>query len=154
MDPSSYAVSDYERKTYYNGVAGSGEGPPLVYRTGADKYPWIEPKGEHAHQPSKAACGVFGTPLNAVWNTVAFQICDLINERKIQYSSIDVARFTTFEEDGKETVGPVVIWIGVHPGSTSAYTAHEASQEILELLEKNGVEGVEVEWRESVLQQL
>jgi hypothetical protein len=43
----------------------------------------------------------------------------------------------------------VVIWVGVYPDSTSAETAHKVSQDILELLEKNGVKGVEVEWHET-----
>jgi hypothetical protein len=47
-------------------------------------------------------------------------------------------------------LGPVVIWVGVYPGSTSADTAHEVSQNILDLLEKNGVMGVEIEWHEAV----
>ncbi len=40
--------------------------------------------------------------------------------------------------------------VGVNPGSTSADSAHEVSQSILELLEKNEVRDVEVEWYEVV----
>ena len=68
---------------------------------------------------------------------------------KISYS-IDPARFITHGEGGEETLGPVVIWVGVYPGSTSADTAHEVSQNILELLEKSRVKDVEVEWHEAV----
>ena len=68
---------------------------------------------------------------------------------KTRYS-IDPARFITHGEDGEETLGPVVIWVGVYPGSTSADTAHEVSQNILELLEKSRVKDVEVEWHEAV----
>ena len=56
------------------------------------------------------------------------------------------------EDEG--SLGPVVIWIGVIPGSTSSDTAHEVSQEILVLLLKNGVENVVVEWHEAVVQRL
>ncbi|KAI6106624.1 hypothetical protein EDD16DRAFT_1523830 [Pisolithus croceorrhizus] len=73
----------------------------------------------------------------------------LVKDRKLSIS-IGLARFVTHEEDGRGTPGPVVIWIGVHPGSTAADTAHEVSQNILELLEKNGVKDVEVEWHEVV----
>jgi hypothetical protein len=48
----------------------------------------------------------------------------------------------------------VVIWIGVRPGSTTADTAYEISQDILALLRKNGIVGVIVEWREAVPQTL
>ena len=68
-----------------------------------------------------------------------------------------MARFFTHglqEEGEKGTLGPVIVWIGVKPGLTSVDTAHNASQEILALLQKNGVEDVEVEWREAVLQKL
>ncbi|KAF9481578.1 hypothetical protein BDN70DRAFT_803146 [Pholiota conissans] len=140
------AVSDYERKTYYNGVAGPKEGPPLFYRTGSAKYSGVDPKGQHVHQPTKSLRGVYCTPLNDAWNNVDFQIRDVIRVRKIRYSFIDPARFV----DGNETEGPIIIWIGVFPGSTSADVAKEASQDILELLEKNGVEGADIEWRESV----
>ncbi len=46
--------------------------------------------------------------------------------------------------------GPVVIWIGVYPGPTTADTAHDVSENVLGLLESYEIEGVEVEWRESV----
>ena len=69
--------------------------------------------------------------------------------------SVDPARFFTHPaEGGKGSLGPVVIWIGVEPGTTSPETAHEVSQEILALLRRNGVEGIVVEWREAVLQRL
>ncbi len=54
----------------------------------------------------------------------------------------------------KGSLGPVVIWVGVMPGSTSPETAHDVSQQILALLRKNGVEDVVVEWREAVAQKL
>jgi len=146
---SAYAVSDYERTSYYNGITDEGDHPDLLYCTGSAKYPWIEPKGRHAYQPTKSLCGVYRTPLNDIWSTVGPQVRELVKDRKIRYSSINPARFITHGEDREETLGPVVIWVVVYPGSTSADTAHEVSQNILELLEKNGVKGVEVEWCEA-----
>jgi hypothetical protein len=146
---SIFAVSHYERTSYYSGITDAGDQPDLLYRTGSDKYPWIQPKG-NAYQPIKSLRGVYCTPLNDVWSTVGPQVRDLVKDRNIHYCSIDTARFVTHGEDGEETLGPVVIWVGVYPGSTSADTAHEVSQNILELLEKNGVKGVEVEWHEAV----
>ncbi|KAF5370697.1 hypothetical protein D9758_002097 [Tetrapyrgos nigripes] len=111
---------------------------------------WIHrPTGRHAHQPTKSVRGVYGTPLNGIWSNVGLQVRDLVRGLKTRYS-IDPARFVTHGEDGKETLGPVVIWVGAYPGSTSADTAHEVSQDILKLLEKNGVKDVEVEWHEAV----
>ena len=105
----------------------------------------------------KSLRGVYGTALNKVWDVVGPQILDIVKARHIPWSSIDTARFFTHGPPGEEekgTLGPVVVWIGVKPGLVSPDTAHDASQEILALLKKNGVEDVEVEWREAVLQRL
>jgi hypothetical protein len=106
------------------------------------------------HIPVKSLHGVFDTPLNGVWDTVGPQIRDLIKARQIHWSSVNPARFFTHAPLGeaKGSLSPVVIWVSVIPSSTSADTAHEVSREILDLLLKNGVEGVVVEWCEAVLQ--
>ncbi|KAK7049630.1 hypothetical protein VNI00_005661 [Paramarasmius palmivorus] len=52
-------------------------------------------------------------------------------------------------EEEKGTLGPVVIWVGFKPGSTSPETAHDVSQQVLALLRTNGVDDVVVEWREA-----
>ncbi|KAK7437159.1 hypothetical protein VKT23_018786 [Stygiomarasmius scandens] len=147
---SNYAVSEYERTTYYNGITDDGDHPDLLYRSDFLENPFPKPKGRHAHLPSKSVQGVYNTSLNKVWDTVGPQIRDLVKNHKVRYSSIDPARFVTYGEDDTETLGPVVIWVGVYPGSTSPDTAHEVSQDILALLVKNGVEGAVVEWREAV----
>ncbi|KAG2119820.1 uncharacterized protein F5147DRAFT_742104 [Suillus discolor] len=72
--------------------------------------------GRHAHIPVKSLRGVFNTPLNGVWDAVAPQICDLIKAQKIDWSSIDLARFFTHAplgEEAKGGLGPVVIWVSV-----------------------------------------
>ncbi|KAI0055877.1 hypothetical protein BV25DRAFT_1872997 [Artomyces pyxidatus] len=97
---------------------------------------------------------VFKTPLNAVWDTVAPQIREFLKSRKILYSAIQTARFVTHGEDGRNTVGPVVIWIATHPGTTTAETALDASSGILAILRANGVEGTVVEWYEGAVERL
>ncbi|KAH9963592.1 hypothetical protein BC827DRAFT_1281393 [Russula dissimulans] len=142
------------RTSYYNGIAGDGDHLDLIYRSDFLTTPFPKPVGRHAHIPVKSVHGVFDTPLNDVFGS---QIRDLIKARKIDWSSVDPARFFTHAslgEEAKESPGPVVIWVGVIPSSTSADTAHEVSREILSLLLKNGVEGVVVEWREAVPQRL
>ncbi|KAK7681713.1 hypothetical protein QCA50_015060 [Cerrena zonata] len=93
---------------------------------------------------------------NKVWITTSLHIVDIIKDRKINLVSVGTARFfTNPTEEGREgSLGPVVIWIGVKPGTTSPNTAHEASQEILAYLKSEGIKGVEVEWKESLLQKL
>ncbi|KAM5531085.1 hypothetical protein V8D89_015250 [Ganoderma adspersum] len=147
---SSEAPSEYERLSYYNGITSDGHHPVLLYRSDLSTNAFPKPKGRFAHIPTKSVQGVYNTSLNNVWHTVGPQIRDLLKGREVRYSSIDPARFVTYEEDDAEILGPVVIWVGVYPGSTSPDTAHEVSQHILALLIKNGVQGAVVEWREAV----
>ncbi|KZT09279.1 uncharacterized protein LAESUDRAFT_748449 [Laetiporus sulphureus 93-53] len=151
-DATAYVLSDWERTTYYNGI--SPDHPELLFRSDLIENPFPIPKGRHPHLPTKTVHGVFNTPLNAVWGTVAPQICELLKARKIRYSAINTARFVTHGEDGKDTLGPVVIWIATHPTTTTAENAHDASPDILALLKANAVEGVVVEWYEGAVEKL
>jgi hypothetical protein len=154
---SVHGPDEYERTSYYNGITGDGDHPDLVYRSDFLTTPFPKPVGRHAHIPIKSLRGVFDTPLNGVWDAVGPQIRDLIKARGINWSSIDPARFfthTPLGEKAKGNLSPVVLWVSVIPGSTSADTAHEVSQEILTLLWKNGVDSAVVEWREAVPQRL
>jgi hypothetical protein len=148
-----YTSSDYDKISFYSGMTGDSE-PRLIYRSDFLSTPFSKPVGRYAHITVRSFRGVVDTPLNRVWDTVGPGICDLIKDRKIDWSSIDPARFFTHGPLGEEkgSFGPVVICIGIHPGSTSSETAHDVSQEILALLLKQGVKGVVVEWRESIVQ--
>ena len=153
---SEHGPDAYERAAYYNGIAGDDH-PQLVYRSDYLTTPFPKPSGRFGHLPVKSLRGVFDTPLNKVWDAVGPKICDIVDAREILWTSIDTARFFIHGPTGeseKGYLGPVVIWVGVWPGSTSPDTAHDVSQEILALLQENKVEGVVVEWREAVLQTL
>jgi hypothetical protein len=147
-----YKLSYWERTTYYNGI--SLDHPDLLYRSDLVENPFPTPKGRNHHLPTKTVYGVFNTPLNAVWDTVAPQMRKLLKDRKIRYSAIKAARFVTHGEDEKDTLGPAVIWIATHPGTTTAENAHDASPVVLALLEANGVEGAVVEWYEGAVEKL
>ena len=154
---SGHGPDAYERAAYYNGTTGDCDHPELVYRSNSLTTLFPKPVGRFSHIPVKSLRGVFGTPLNKVWDTVGPQIRDILKAEKIQWSSIDPARFFTHGPPGEEdkgSLGPVVIWVGVLPGSTSPDTTHDISQQILALLRKNDVEGIVVEWREAVPQRL
>ncbi|KAL5523207.1 hypothetical protein ACEPAF_1474 [Sanghuangporus sanghuang] len=154
---SQHTPTEYERTTYYNGITGDGDHPELVYRSDFLTTPFPKPVGRFAHIPVKSLRGVYDTPLNGVWESVGPKIVELITTRKINWSSVDPARFFTHATPGEEekgSLGPVVIWLGVIPGSTSSDTAHEVSQEILTLLREHGVKDAVVEWRQAVLQRL
>lgn len=154
---SQHTPTEYERTTYYNGTAGDGDHPILIYRSDFFTTPFPKPSGRYGQIPVKTLRGVYDTQLNVVWETVGPGIVDLITTRRINWSSVDPARFFTHATAGEEekgSLGPVVIWVGVMPGSTSSDTAHKVSQEILALLQAHGVKDAVVEWREAVLQRL
>ncbi|KAI9439642.1 hypothetical protein H4582DRAFT_2119419 [Lactarius indigo] len=52
-------------------------------------------------------------------------------------------------EAKKPVIGPVTIWIGVFPESTSATAAHDAAQDVLLLLKDYQITDVDVDFRES-----
>ena len=54
------------------------------------------------------------------------------------------------EDEVKPVAGPVTIWIGVLPESTSATTAHNAAQAILALLKKHEITDIDIDFRESI----
>jgi len=137
---SEHGPDAHERTPYYNGITGDGDCPELVYRSNALTASFPKPVGRFGQVPVKSIHGVFDTPLNKVWDIVGSRIRDIIKAHGIEWSTIDMT--------------PVVVWIGVRPGSTSANTAHDVSKQILALLQNHRVEGVVVEWRETVVQRL
>ena len=151
---SPYAISDWERGVYYHGISLGNDHPKLLYRSDLLDTPLPGPEGRWK-RPVKTAHGVFNTPLNAVWHTVAPLIRDLLKKLKIRYSAFKAARFLTHGDyQTKNTLGPVVLWIATHPGTTTAENAYDASPKIISLLEANGVEGVVVEWYEGAAEKL
>ncbi|TBU29285.1 hypothetical protein BD311DRAFT_661627 [Dichomitus squalens] len=157
---SEHGSDAYEKASYYNGITRDDDHPVLVYRSDYLTTPFPKPDDRFPHIPVKSLRGVFDTPLNQIWGAIGPQVHDIVKARNIQWSSIDTARFDTHGPLGEEdmgSLGPVVIWIDVLPGSTPPLppdTAHDVSQQILDLLRKNGVEGFVVEWREAVAQRL
>ncbi|KZT25965.1 hypothetical protein NEOLEDRAFT_1156078 [Neolentinus lepideus HHB14362 ss-1] len=93
---SPYEISEWERTTYYNA--------PLPLGSPRKSFPpFPNPVGGHPNLPTKTIHGVFGTPLNAVWDTVGPQIRDCLTARKIRYTAIQPARFITHDEEGNKT---------------------------------------------------
>ena len=146
-----HLISKYERVYYWNGI--SPDPPELLYRLDLDLNPFLVPvPGERwSELPVKTTEGVFGMPLNAVWDIIALMIVSLLKKRIIKYSAINTAHFSTREGEGKKTLGPIVIWITTHPNTTSAKNAHDASPEILE---EHNVHGAVVEWYEGSVEKL
>jgi hypothetical protein len=146
-------ISEYERVTYFHGT--SLDPPELLYRSDLLTNPFPLPKGgRHVPTPTKTAHGVFNTVLNPVWHEVAPQICDYLESRSIRYSMVLPVRIFTHAEEGKGGLGPIVLWMATHPGSTTAQDAHDASPHIIHLLEKVGVQGAVLGWFEGSIERL
>lgn len=149
-----HLITEFERVHYWHGI--SMDPPELLYRSDLESNPFpVPPPGTRwSELPAKAAEGVFGTPLNGVWHIVAPKIVTLFKKRGIKHSALKTARFSTRGEDGKKTLGPIVIWIATHPNTTSAENARDASPDILHILEEHKVEGAVVEWYEGSVEKL
>ncbi|KAF8125025.1 hypothetical protein EV363DRAFT_1402708 [Boletus edulis] len=101
-------ISDFERVHYWNGI--SMDPPELLYHSDLESNPFPVPHPgttRWSKLPVKTAEGVFGTPLNAVWHIVAPMMVALFKKRGIKYSALKTARFSTRDEDGKKTLGPI-----------------------------------------------
>ncbi|KAH9955842.1 hypothetical protein BC827DRAFT_1271325 [Russula dissimulans] len=132
---SPYLISKYEMNFWYHGVSDQ----PLPH----------PPPGTNFFKiPTKTAHGVFKTPLNSVWDTVAPQILALMKAHGLQYSALKTARFSTVEDGKDETFGPVVVWIAVRPNTTNAEAVRDATPDILNVLADVQITDVVVEWYE------
>ncbi|KAG9080475.1 hypothetical protein FRC06_006532 [Ceratobasidium sp. 370] len=170
--PDPHAVSQAEAQSYYAGLPSE---PPLVYRTG--KAPWSPPRWPEAQRRLKELRGVFDHPITKVWNRdLAWKVVSVMDDHKVRFTTIDVVRFKKVEVDeegedeesedeegedeegedketvkaGKPVLGPVTIWVGVFPGSTTPTAAHHAAQSVLALLQKYQITDVDVDFRESI----
>ncbi|KAF7295995.1 hypothetical protein MKEN_01414100 [Mycena kentingensis (nom. inval.)] len=140
----------FEADFYYFGLAPQSQHPRLIYRTGKPMKPSPDPDNIY-YRRRKQVCGVFGHALNTVWDSVGPQIRDVLTSQSIPWTTIDGVRFLTEGQYiGYDTLGPVVIWIGIRPpGSLEWAEAALVTEKILRILEDVNVDDVDVEFRES-----
>ncbi|KAF9503820.1 hypothetical protein BS47DRAFT_1490340 [Hydnum rufescens UP504] len=154
--PDQHAVSNAEAQWYYSGLPSK---PKLLYRTGKEQ--WSPPRGPWAHGRLKELCEVFVHPITKVWSDdLAWKVVNVMDAHIIRFTTIDVVRFKEVgvsevpedeetAEAKKPVTGPVTIWIGVFPESTSATAAHDVAQDILVLLRDYEITDVDIDYRES-----
>ncbi|ODN81166.1 hypothetical protein L202_03257 [Cryptococcus amylolentus CBS 6039] len=148
-------ISEYEANFWYHGI--SVDPPKLMWRSDLETNPFPTPqRGDRFFKvPTKTAHGVFNTPLNNVWDTVAPLIIASMKSHNLKYSALKAVRFSTrFStlQDEDETFGPVVVWIVVRPNTTNAGAVRDATPDILGILASANVTGIVVEWYEGVHQ--
>ncbi|PPR01623.1 hypothetical protein CVT24_005848 [Panaeolus cyanescens] len=135
---------------YYNGIS---PGPPLLWRSDFDTNPFPTPAPGDDHSftiPKKSVRPVFGTRLSEVWDTVVTQILALVKSRGIKIRFMLPVRFLTVvdDNDDKGTYGPVVVWIGVPPDTSTPAALRDATPDILLILKDAQVTDAVVEWYE------
>jgi len=142
-------ISEYEQNFWYHGI--SSDPPKLMWRSDLETNPFpVPPPGARFFSiPTKTAHGVFNTPLNYVWDdVVAPRILASMKAHGLKYSALKTARFSTVEDGGDETFGPIVVWIAVQPNTTSAVAVRGATPAILHILADVQITDVVVEWYE------
>ncbi|KAG8703591.1 hypothetical protein FRC08_002747 [Ceratobasidium sp. 394] len=137
--------SEKEAMFYY---AGLPSGPPLVARTGIE---WEEPTGPEAYRVIRELRAVGNHALKKVWeDNLALKVHALLDSSEVKWTSTDIVRIRDVGED----FAPVILWIGVMPGSLSGNDGVVVASKCRELLEENGITDVDVEIRESVVTRL
>ncbi|TFK88991.1 hypothetical protein K466DRAFT_612128 [Polyporus arcularius HHB13444] len=132
-------VSQSEAKHHWNGI--SDDSPELLYRSDLDSNPCPHPQpGDRWFQlPVKTAYGVSGTSLNKVWHEVAPLIIALFKQRGVSYPVLKSARFLIVDEGDQKILGPVVVWVALHPGRHTVSDARDVSPDVLRILAEHGV---------------
>ena len=98
----------------------------------------------------------------------------LLDQRNIQHSSVDLVRFSFVDDDKDEddcahtgefnttedfnllyrrrvVITPITIWVGVLPDTLTCKDAYKSSVDILNLLREHGISDLDVAYRESVV---
>jgi len=138
-------VSELESKFYYTGLPSQ---PPLVARTSTT--PWSPPKdSEEAELQRKELRPASHPALHAVWEDgLANKVFDLLKTMEVKWTSADILRI------GHEGLAvrpyPVILWLGVVPGSLSRDDGDVVAHGCKKILEEHGISDVDVEIREAI----
>ncbi|KAI4520087.1 hypothetical protein K525DRAFT_286499 [Schizophyllum commune Loenen D] len=139
-DTSPYSISEYERIMYYH--AQGSKAPALLYRSDLHERPYrLPPASPPPRCPSPFSTR--HTAMHALWN-------DNKELRAMWKGWGSGGSEESKEQEQKGATSRPVIMIHVEPGGATAEQAHTASEEILALLEAQGVPrgDVTVEWKE------
>ncbi|KAH9941302.1 uncharacterized protein BXZ73DRAFT_98518 [Epithele typhae] len=142
MNPNAPSIpSPVEAACYYYGLPSKSE---LVARSSVE--PWIEPWGIETYLDAKELKPVGPHDLDRVWEpTVASAIEAYLASQQVAWTSLDPARIGYV---GGESF-PVIIWVGVVPGSLSGAKGVEVALGCRSILTRSGVSDVHVEIRTS-----
>ncbi|KAG7446143.1 uncharacterized protein BT62DRAFT_932507 [Guyanagaster necrorhizus] len=136
-----YPPSPVEARCFYYGLPSR---PTLVARSSADI--WVEPMGPEAYLIPKESSPVGLHPLREIWEaTVGPAMIDYLDFKGVKMTSLDPVRMGYVDESSP----PVIIWMGVVPGSLSAKDGVEVATHCKNILSAYNINDVHVEIRES-----
>ncbi|KIY61238.1 hypothetical protein CYLTODRAFT_234704 [Cylindrobasidium torrendii FP15055 ss-10] len=144
---SAYVPFPVESAFYYYGLPSK---PALVARSGADH--WVEPSGPEAYLVAKELHPVGPHMLDSVWETIVCPAIEAYLSRQVAWTSVDPTRIGYAGSNHF----PVILWIGVVPGSLVAEQGLAVALGCRKILTDNGILDVHVEIRhsEAILQSL
>jgi hypothetical protein len=132
-----------EAKYYYAGLPSA---PKLVARTSTTS--WEVPSGPEAYPKLKELSPVGNHVINGAWEgNLALKLFALLDSMKVKSTSIDIVRIGY----AGGSSDPVILWIGVMPGSLSGYDGVNVASKCKKLLVEHDIADVDVEIRESVV---
>jgi hypothetical protein len=137
-----YPPSPVEAKYFYYGLPSQ---PLLVARSSTNA--WFEPTGPEAYLFPKESSPIGLHPLREIWEaTVGPAIVVYLGSKGVKCTSLDPVRMGYA---GELSSPPVIIWMGVVPGSLSAGDGVEVATHCRGILSAHGIDDVHVEIRES-----
>ena len=141
LPSSPFIPSPDEAEYRYYGIPSR---PYFVARSSHDV--WTMPTGMEAYMPPKELHCVGQHSLCDVWEgKVDIAMHSYLVRHNIPYTSLDPVRI------GFDGSAPVIIWVGVKPGSLSAERGVEISIGLRAFLVEYGIEDVHIEIRESIV---
>jgi len=137
-----YPPSPVESQHYYYGIPSQ---PPLVARSSFNV--WVKPTGPEAYLIPKESSPIGLHPLRVIWEaTVGPAMVGYLDSKGVKWTSLDPVHMGCAGESSP----PVIVWMGVVPGSLSAEEGVEVATHSKSILSAHGID-VHVEIRESMV---
>lgn len=132
-----------EAKLRYYGIPSM---PRFIARSSFDS--WVVPTGMEAYLQPRELRPVGQHRLCDIWEGgLHVAVEDYLRQRSVVYTSVDPVRLWVVGEDA----APVIIWVGVEPGSLSHADGVDVAVGLRGILLANSIEDVHVEIRECVV---
>ena len=137
-----YPPSPVESKYFYYGIPSQ---PPLVARSSFNV--WLEPTGPEAYLLPKESSPIGLHPLQEIWEaTVGPAMVGYLDSKGVKWTSLDPVRMGYAGESSP----PVIVWMGVVPGSISGEEGVKVATHCKSILSAHNID-VHVEIRESMV---